>query len=288
MRLPRSVAPARPLALCLPALCPLALLLGIALDGAAFPAAAMPRSAHGAVSAHAPAPGAASEPAIAAAIARPGRPESATALDEGRKPAAVLAFLGLRPGMQAADLMTGGGYWAEIMARITGPRGHVTAYEATQFYGDKAKAGWQALLARQKGISLIAYPFETFSAPPATLDFAIANLNYHDLYWESEKFGIHRTDPAAFVRTLYAAMKPGGIVGVIDHVALPGDTRATAGALHRIDPATVRADFERAGFVLEAESDLLRNPADDHRQGVFDPAIRGKTDRFLMKFRKPR
>jgi predicted methyltransferase len=83
-------------------------------------------------------------------------------------------------------------------------------------------------------------------------------------------------------------MKPGGVVGVVDHIANPGDTRATVDKLHRIDPATVKADFKRAGFVLEGQSDMLRNPADDHSLNVFDPKIRGTTDRFAFKFRKPR
>ena len=109
-----------------------------------------------------------------------------------------------------------------------------------------------------------------------------------DSYWQSDKFGIPRTDPDAFVKTLYAATKPGGIVGIIDHVGPAGDTRAVVDKLHRIDPAVVKADFLRAGFVLEAQSPLLANPADDHSKLVFDPAIRGKTDRFLYRFRKPK
>lgn len=83
-------------------------------------------------------------------------------------------------------------------------------------------------------------------------------------------------------------MKPGGIVGIIDHVGLPGDTRDIVNKLHRIDPAVVRADFEKAGFVLEGSSDLLRNADDDHSKLVFDPTLRGKSDRFVFKFRKPK
>lgn len=223
---------------------------------------------------------------MSAAVTAPGRPESAVALDESRKPAEVLNFLGLKPGMKAADLMTGGGYWAEIIARAVGPRGHVTAFEPQQFYGDKTKADWEALLARQQGVELTVYPFEHFAAAPDSFDFAITNLSYHDLYNESEKFKIGPTDPAAFVKTLYAAMKPGGVVGVIDHVGPAGNMEITK-TLHRIDPEVVKADFQKAGFVLEEVSDLLRNPEDDHSKGVFDPAIRGKTDRFLFRFRKP-
>jgi len=224
---------------------------------------------------------------LSAAVTAPGRPESATALDENRKPAEVLGFLGLQPGMHAADLITGGGYWAEIMARFTGPEGKVTAFEPQQMYGEKVKAQWDALLARQKGIDLQFYPFETFAAPADSFDFAITSLNYHDLYADLARFKVGRTEPEAFVRALYAAMKPGGIVGVIDHAGPTGDTREIATKYHRIDPAVVQADFAKAGFVLEETSDMLRNPEDDHLKPPFDPSIRGNTDRFLMKFRKP-
>jgi predicted methyltransferase len=96
-------------------------------------------------------------------------------------------------------------------------------------------------------------------------------------------------EPQAWLKTLYAAMKPGAVVGVVDHAAKAGsDPRASVEAMHRIDPAVVKADFKRAGFVLVGESDMLRNPADDHSIGVFDKRIRGKTDRFVLKFKKPR
>jgi predicted methyltransferase len=165
----------------------------------------------------------------------------------------------------------------------------VTAWEPTQFYKEgPEKVKLDALIAASPGVTLSSYPFDKFAPPAAAYDFALVNLSYHDLYWESDKYGIPRTDPAAYVRNLYAAMRPGGVVGVIDHSGPAGDTRAVVEKLHRIDPATVRADFERAGFKLEAQSDLLANAADDHSKNVFDPSIRGKTDRFLYKFRKPR
>jgi predicted methyltransferase len=96
-------------------------------------------------------------------------------------------------------------------------------------------------------------------------------------------------DPASFLKDVYAAMKPGAVIGVIDHVASPNsDTRATVEKYHRIDPNVVKADFKRAGFVFVKSSDLLRNPADDHTLPVFDPKVRGHTDRFIFEFRKPR
>jgi len=228
-------------------------------------------------------------PTIPAAIAASDRPADAVAMDASRKPAEILAFLGLKPGMKTADIMTGTGYWAEIMAKAVGPKGHVTALEPTQFAGDPAgKAVWDALLKREPNVSFTTYPFEAFSATPNSFDFIIINNSYHDLYWESEKYHIPRTDPEAFVKALYAATKPGGIVGIIDHAGVGSDARALVEKLHRIDPAVVKADFARAGFVLEAQSDLLANPADDHSLSVFKPEIRGKTDRFAFRFRKPK
>lgn len=230
------------------------------------------------------------KPDIAAAVSAPGRPADDIKLDEGRKPVEVLTFMGLKSGDQVADIMAGNGYYTEIMARAVGPKGHVTAYDPKQFLeGDaKATAAWTALLARAANVTHTPYPFEAFAAPANAYDFVMIHLDYHDLYWESEKFKVPKTDPAAFVATLYKSVKPGGTVAVIDHVALPGDTRATVDKMHRIDPDTVKADFVKAGFVLDGESDLLRNPADDHSKMVFDPAIRGKTDRFVFRFRKPK
>lgn len=226
---------------------------------------------------------------LTAAVAAAGRPAKATELDAGRKPAEVLAFLGLKPGMAAADIMTGSGYWAEIMANAVGPKGKVTAFEPQQFYNDPDEQKiWKALTDRRADIDFVRYPFEDFSAAGRHFDVVMISLNYHDLYWESAQYKIPHTDPKAFLKALYAAVKPGGVVGVIDHVGPAGDTRAVVDKLHRIDPATVEADFKAAGFRLEAKSPLLANAADDHSKMVFDPAIRGKTDRFLYRFRKAR
>lgn len=226
---------------------------------------------------------------FATAVAAADRPEEARKLDENRKPAEVLAFLGLEPGMTAADLLTGEGYWAEIMGHAVGTQGKVIAYQPAQFYTDDgAKTAWAALEARSPQVSESRYPFDVFAPAANSLDFAIISLSYHDIYWESERYKIPMTDPDAYLRGLYAGMKPGGIIGVIDHVGEGTDTRMIVDKYHRIDPAVVRADFERAGFRLVAESDMLANPTDNHEISVFDPSIRGKTDRFLMKFVKPR
>jgi predicted methyltransferase len=208
-------------------------------------------------------------------------------LDEGRKPAEVLQFLGLETGMQAIDLFGGNRYWAEILAPAVGPKGHVTVWEPTQFYDKDSQEKFAAFQQKAPNAHLIVSPFEAMTLEPNAYDFMMINLNYHDVYWESAKFKVKRMEPDVFLKTVYTAMKPGGIVGVIDHVGKPGDTRATVEKFHRIDPAVVKADFERAGFKLEAESELLRNPDDDHSLLVFDEKIRGKTDRFMFRFRKP-
>ena len=224
----------------------------------------------------------------ASVAATASRGEANVKLDAGRKPAEMLTFLGLRQGMRVADMFGGNLYWAEIMAPVVGPKGRVSIWQPRQFYSQKTFDNYTAYKAKQPNVWLRVSPFEAPDLPAASYDFMLINLDYHDVYWESADRKIPRMDPDSWLKTLYAAMKPGAVVGVIDHAANPGDTRATVEKLHRIDPETVKADFKRAGFKLEAESKLLRNAADDHTLNVFDPKIRGATDRFLFKFRKPR
>jgi predicted methyltransferase len=228
-------------------------------------------------------------PNVAAAVASPSRSADNVKLDESRKPAEVLRFLGVRRGMSVIDLFGGNRYWAEIIAPVVGPKGRVLVWEPTQFYNDKTKSAFAEFMAKNPNVSIVSTPFEAPSLPKNSADFLMLNLNYHDTYWQSDKYKIPRMDPAAFLKIVYAAMRPGATIGVIDHVANPNsDTRATVEKLHRIDPNVVRRDFEKAGFVFAGSSDLLRNPADDHSLLVFDPKIRGKTDRFIFKFKKPR
>ena len=226
---------------------------------------------------------------VAAAVAATSaRTADNVKLDEGRKPAELLAFLGLEQGAQVVDMFGANRYWAEIMALAIGPYGSVVVWQPTQFINDKRKAEFAAFAAKQPNVALISSPFERPLIGTNRYDFMIMNLDYHDAYWQSAERKIPRMEPDQWLKGLFDAMKSGATVGIIDHAATPdGDTRAVVDKLHRIDPAIVRADFERAGFKLEGESDLLRNPADDRTLLVFDPAIRGKTDRFVFKFRKP-
>jgi predicted methyltransferase len=234
-------------------------------------------------------PAAAPAPVAAAVSNTAARSPDNVKLDQSRKPAEVLAFLGLKPGMRVLDPFGLNKYWAEITAPAVGPKGQVVVWEPTQFDKPEPHKAFEEFAARRKNVSLLVSPFEAPNFGEGGYDFALINLDYHDVYWTSDKYGVKRMEPDAWLKTLYDAMKPGAIVGVIDHVANPGDdVRATVDKLHRIDPEVVKADFKRAGFELVGTSDILRNPADDHSLLVFNPEIRGKTDRLLFKFRKPR
>ena len=224
-----------------------------------------------------------------AAVAAPGRVAEHVALDEVRKPAEILAFMGLEKGDRVLDYLTGSGYYAELMAAAVGPEGVVIGWNTPGFMSsDRVKNALASIRERHPNAGFYATPVTALSFPPESFDFVMMHLVYHDAYWESARFGLPRIDPNTVVQAMWRATKPGGIVAVIDHVGTPGkEPRAEVEATHRIDPAIVRADFERAGFVLEAESDLLRNPADDRSVSVFDPTIRGRTDRVVYRFRKP-
>jgi predicted methyltransferase len=175
------------------------------------------------------------------------------------------------------------------MAPVVGPRGRVTIWQPAQFLNDERKKNFATFAARQKNVSLISSPFEAPNLPAGAFDFMIMNLDYHDVYLENAERKIVRMEPDPWLKTIYAAMKPGAIVGIIDHVALPnGDTRGTVAKLHRIDPEIIKADFQRAGFELVGVRNFLRNPDDDYTLVVFDPKVRGKTDRVVYRFRKPR
>src|SRR5438270_5733352 len=188
---------------------------------------------------------------VSAAIASPDRKPDNVKLDEGRKPAAVLQYLGLKHGMKVLDLFVANGYWAEIMVPVIGPKGHDTIWTPAQFFNDKAKTYTSGYAAKHPNVTFITSPFEAPDLPRNYADFVILNDNYHDTYWQNDKYKIPKMDPNAFLKAVYASMKPGAVIGVIDHIANKNDdTRATVEKFHRIDPDVVKADFKRAGFVL--------------------------------------
>lgn len=221
------------------------------------------------------------------ALEAKGRTPKAVEMDAGRKPAEVLDFLGLKKGDVVLDFWGGSGYYSQIMARFVGPEGKVTSFEPKQYYNERAQTTWSSLKRIEPNIDVFSVPMQDFAAPPNSYDFVMIHMIYHDLYYVNAKENYPKMDPAKIIGELYKAVKPGGIVGVVDHVGPKADPWLVVEKLHRIDPATAKADFERAGFVLEAESQVLRVPSDDKLKSVFDPAVRGKTDRFVMRFRKP-
>jgi predicted methyltransferase len=226
---------------------------------------------------------------LAAAVASTSRNADNVKLDSGRRPDQVLKFLGLKSGMQVLDLFGANAYWAEITSPVVGANGHVTVWMPTQFFADKRKQSFAAFMATHPNVSITSSPFEAADLPKSYADFVIINDNYHDSYWQNEKLKLPQMGPNAFLKAVYASMKPGATIGVIDHVANPNsDTRATVEKYHRIDPNVVKADFKRAGFVFVGSSDILRNPSDAHDVEVHDPKIAGHTDRFVFLFKKPR
>jgi predicted methyltransferase len=227
--------------------------------------------------------------AIAAAIASPERPEADRTQDEQRRPREFLEFAGVAPGMQVLDAFSAGGYYTELLSRVVGNTGEVIAYNNPP-YAQFAAKGIEARYAggRLKNVRQVTVGVDELELGPRSLDVVIFVMSYHDLYWRPADGSWPPTDPAQMLARLHAALKPGGVVVVQDHVASAGgDTAAVVDALHRIDPATVRRDFERAGFAFEGESPMLAHPEDDHSKLVFDPAIRGKTDQFVYRFRRP-
>jgi predicted methyltransferase len=215
---------------------------------------------------------------IAAAVADPARPAADRKRDALRKPAACLAFAGVRPGMKVAELFPGTGYFTRLFSRIVGPRGQV--YE---FVGASRKNPVDAIAANPHyyhNITVSAWPVGKLPVPQP-VDLVWTSQNYHDLH------NVKGLDVADFDRAVFAALKPGGIYLVLDHVAPAGSGLSDTSTLHRIDPAAVKKEVMSAGFQFVGESNVLRNPKDPHTKIVFDPSIRGHTDQFIYKFRKP-
>jgi predicted methyltransferase len=228
------------------------------------------------------------EAEVAAALSQPGRDAKDLERDGRDQPAVTLGLLGLSRGMRVIDVFSGGGYYAEISARIVGQHGRVVAYNNRAYLSFAGKALGERLAARpfaqleRADREIDALGFD------AEFDAALLVLAYHDAYWtpkpEEGEWTVTR-DP--LMQALWRALRTGGRLLVIDHAAATGSGSAPAQELHRIDEAFARADFERAGFRFVAASAALRNGDDERTASVFDPAIRGKTDRFVLVFEKP-
>jgi predicted methyltransferase len=232
---------------------------------------------------------AASVPAdVAAAIADPARPAAQVARDGERHPAEVLAFAGVARGDRVADFMSGGAYFTRLFSRIVGDSGRVYAFlpeEQLKNCAPEETEGTRAVSAdaHYANIRVLSAPVTRFTSPEP-LDLIWSSLNFHDLY---DSFMGPANVPEV-VAALFQALKPGGVLVIVDHIAQAGSDVRDTESLHRIDPAVIIRTVRTAGFVLEAQSEVLRNPSDTHQLVVFDAAIRGRTDQIVLKFRKPR
>jgi predicted methyltransferase len=226
--------------------------------------------------------------AIAAAIADPARPQTDTARDTNRKPAQTLAFAKVQPGDRIADYASGSGYFTRLFAAVVGPAGHVYASVPSGLFKYpnivKGIADIETYAAAHANVTVTLASALDAARYPEKLDVFWISQNYHDLH---DKF-MGPVDTAAFNRAVYAALKPGGSYIVLDHTAAPGSPPDVTETLHRIEPSVVRREVEAAGFKFEAESTVLANPGDPRIAGPFDPSIQGRTDQFILKFRKPR
>jgi predicted methyltransferase len=231
-------------------------------------------------------PASAAEPAanadLAAALASPARPAEDKARDAARKPVETLSFVGIGPGMSVLEIMAGGGWFSEVLAGAVGAQGKVYAQvPAGMAQSERGKASIAALEARAKRLPAISPLVANFDALglAAPVDAAFTAQNLHDI-----ANGRGEEAAVAMLKAVFAALKPGGVFGVVDHVGVAGQDNAK---LHRMEKATAVRLLEQAGFVVEAESDVLANPADDHTKGVFDGSLERATDQFLLRARKP-
>lgn len=205
--------------------------------------------------------------------------------DPSMKGKEVIAFMGVKPGDKVADVVAG--RFIRALSQAVGPKGKLYAIEP-----DEVTKLHPEIMGTLKGlstdpayanISVIAGPVNA-AALPSGLDAVFIRQNYHDLY---DKF-MGPADVPAFNKKVFAALKPGGVYVILDHADAPGTDLKGTETTHRIDPARVKADMAAAGFKFDGESSILANPADPHNKMVFDPSIRGKTDQFLYRFRKPK
>lgn len=218
-----------------------------------------------------------------AAIGDAGRPAEDVAKDALRKPAETLAFARVMPGQSVAEILPGGGYFTRLLSKAVGPNGKVHAIVPAQAAALPAQIDpVRAIASNAAYTNVYVETPEGAMTPSAPVDLIFTAQNYHDIH---AYYG--PTAAAAFNQGAFASLKPGGTYIVIDHTSLPGAGVTVAKSLHRIEPSVVKAEVIAAGFVFEGESTILAAPADPRTANVFDPVIRGKTDQFMLRFRKP-
>ena len=225
---------------------------------------------------------------VAAALADANRPDADKQSDADRKPAETLEFAGVHPGEKIGELIPGGGYFTRLFSTAVGPQGHVYALvpprpaNAPADAPDRA-AAIKAIAANPSysNVSVVEMSLAKL-ATPEPVDLIFTAQNYHDLH------NIPVLNIATFNKAIYDTLKPGGYFVVLDHSAEAGSGLRDTNTLHRIDAAAVKTEVMAAGFEFVSSSDALANSADPRTAKVFDPSIRGKTDQFILKFRKPK
>lgn len=225
---------------------------------------------------------------IAAAVADPARPQADRDRDADRKPAECIAFAGLKPGQRIADLLPGGGYFTRIFSGVVGPKGEVIAV-ATPKRPDappdrpEPSAAVRAIAAdpHYKNVNVSVEKLTELKLPEK-LDMVWTSQNYHDVH------NVQGIDVGAFNKAVFDSLKPGGIYIVIDHAAEKGSGFSATSTLHRSDPDAVKTEVMASGFEFVGSSDVIANSGDDHTQKVFEQGLHDKTDRYLLKFRKPK
>lgn len=224
---------------------------------------------------------------VAAAVADPARPQADRDRDAGRKPAETIAFAGLKSGQRIADLLPGGGYFTRIFSGVVGPKGQVFAVAPPKRANappdrPEPSAAVRAIAADEhyKNVTVSVGKVAELKLPEK-LDMVWTSLNYHDVH------NVKDIDVGAFNKAVFDSLKPGGIYIVIDHATEKGAGFTATSTLHRSDPDAVKTEVMAAGFEFVGSSDVIANPADDHKKAVFEQGLHDKTDRYILKFRKP-
>jgi predicted methyltransferase len=220
--------------------------------------------------------------AVTAAIADSARPPADVARDAKRKPVAMIAFAGMKPGMKVVELIPGGGYFTRIFAKVVGPTGKVYAAAGPGRDGAPPAVAAIAAAPGYENVTVIPLANGIFAAPEKA-DIVWTSRNIHDLYNPKRT-----VDAAAFNKGVLDALKPGGVFIVLDHAAPKDATIDTTDALHRINPELVKKQLIAAGFQYAGESKVLRNADDDMTKKIFDATAPDTTNQFILKFRKPK
>lgn len=218
--------------------------------------------------------------AIAAAVADPARPAADTARDAERKPAQIIAFAGVKPGDTVIELMPGGGYFTRMLSKTVGPKGHVYGLVPEGFTKRPgALDGLNALAAQYGNVTIMPVDLASFKVP-APADVVWTSENYHDFH------NGPTADIAALDKAVFNNLKPGGIFYVEDHSAAPGAGLAATSQFHRMDEAVAKSELTAAGFKLDGEGELLRNPADNKAASNSETG-HFASDRFMLRMKRP-